>query len=415
MKIIKENLSSIKVINVVLRIFAMGSKFLVFTIMSKYFSNEVFGEYSLITTLITILIFALGLDFYNYSIRDIVSTENPIYIRNKVATSVVFFFFIYIIFTLISLFALPFVSYLKPIVLIFIGLAITEHFSQEIYRMLVGFKKVLFANILLFARTLSWVLVIIAFLYFNIPISLKKLFLIWLIANVATILYVFVYMVVKHRMHFRKIRIDISWIKTGLKVCFVFLIATISLKSIEYANRFIIDYYLGKEMVGVFTFYSNIAILMTLYINTIVISFELPDLISHAKNKQIVNLLSKFKRSLLFHIVFVTIGILVVIKPVLYWQDKVLFETYLPLLLFMLLSVGFMNYSLYHHFKLYIFHKDKVILKVMVIAGIISLLLTVVLTRFFGVYGSAIAFLLSGIIMFIFRRKEADKIIVNYD
>ena len=47
----------------------------------------------------------------------------------------------------------------------------------------------------------------------------------------------------------------------------------------EYANRFIVDYFMGEVLAGVFLFYSNISILITVYINTIVISFELPELI----------------------------------------------------------------------------------------------------------------------------------------
>ena len=42
--------------------------------MSKYFDVDVFGNYGLITSIITILIFVLGLDFYNFSIRDILKT-----------------------------------------------------------------------------------------------------------------------------------------------------------------------------------------------------------------------------------------------------------------------------------------------------------------------------------------------------
>ena len=71
-KIRTKNPLFFKLLNVFLRMGGIGSKFLIVTLMSKYFDVDVFGNYGLITSIITILIFVLGLDFYNFSIRDIV-------------------------------------------------------------------------------------------------------------------------------------------------------------------------------------------------------------------------------------------------------------------------------------------------------------------------------------------------------
>ena len=46
------------------------------------------------------------------------------------------------------------------------------------------------------------------------------------------------------------------------------------------------------------------------------------------------NLLKKFKKSLLIHIVISSVFIFLIIKPLLLWQDKVEFEKYLPLIYF---------------------------------------------------------------------------------
>ena len=72
-----------KLVNVFLRISAIGSKFIVFTYLSKYFTDIEFGNYSLITSLVTIMIFVLGLDFYNFSIRDILKTKETSQIQKK--------------------------------------------------------------------------------------------------------------------------------------------------------------------------------------------------------------------------------------------------------------------------------------------------------------------------------------------
>jgi O-antigen/teichoic acid export membrane protein len=292
-------------------------------------------------------------------------------------------------------------------------LAITEHLSQEIYRLLIGFKKVLFANIILLFRTVSWSAIITFYYYNNSLITIEKIFNLWLIANILTIVYVLVFSISKNYDSILKLNLDFFWLKKGLKISSVFFIATISLKSMEYANRFIVDFFMGEKLAGIFLFYSNISILITVYVNTIVISFELPELIKSIRLPNIDLLLKKFKKSLIIHVFISSLFILLIIKPLLLWQNKVEFENYLPLIYFLIIGAGLMNYSLLYHFKLYIYHKDKALLKSMVISAVLSLLLTISLTYFYGIYGTATAFVISSIILFYMRYYEAKK--MKYD
>ncbi|MFN0728530.1 MATE family efflux transporter [Polaribacter gochangensis] len=403
----------LKLINVFLRIGGIGSKFIILTLMSKYFNVNVFGNYGLITSLITILIFALGLDFYNFSIRDILNTNKAQEVVNKVISSLLLYVVIYVVFSFIAYSVFNNVSYLKPFVFLVIGLSITEHFSQETYRLLIGFKKVLFANVLLFTRTMGWSIIIVFYYFNNITITINSILSLWLAANTLTIIIVLIYAFYKNHNKILKGKLIVNWVKKGLRISSIFLIATISLKMMEYANRFIVDFFMGEKLAGIFLFYSNISMLITVYVNTIVISFELPELISSTNSPTIFKLLKKFKKSLLTHVIISSVFLLIIIKPLLFWQNKIEFETYLPLIFFMIIGTGLMNYSLIYHFKLYIFHKDKSLLKVMVVSALLSLILTIMFTFFFGVYGTASAFLISCIILFFMRFKEAKK--MSYD
>lgn len=402
-----------KLLNVFLRIGGIGSKFLIVTLMSKYFDVDVFGNYGLITSIITILIFILGLDFYNFSVRDILKTTGKQEVVNKVVLTFLLYIFVYLVFVILGYFIFSNVDYIKPYLFLVIFLVITEHLSQEIYRLLIGFKKVLLANILLFFRTVSWSIIIIYYYYYNRLITIDKIFNLWLIANFITIVYVIILSISKNYNGILKFVISSNWVKKGLKVSSVFFFATISLKSMEYANRFIVDYYMGEELAGIFLFYSNISILITVYINTIVISFELPELIKSINSPNIHKLLKKFKKSLLLHVVISSLFILLVIKPLLIWQDKVEFEKYLPLIFFLIIGVGLMNYSLLYHFKLYIYHKDKALLKSLVLSAVLSLILTFGLTYFCGIYGTATAFVITSGVLYYLRYYEAKKI--KYD
>ena len=401
--------SILKLLNIFLRIGGLGSKFLVVTLMSKYFNVDVFGNYGLITSIITILIFVLGLDFYNYSIRNILKTKEGKDVIDKVIVKFVFFIVIYFVFGFSGFFIFNTIDYIKPYVFLVIFLVITEHLSQEIYRLLIGFKKVLKANIILFFRTVSWTVVIIYDYIYNNNITIEKIFTLWLIANILTILYVLFTSIRNNYNSLLNASLNLSWVLNGLKISSVFFLATISLKSIEYANRFIVDYFIGEKLAGIFLFYSNISILITLYINTIVISFELPELIKSVKTPKIDSLLYKFKKSLLLHIFISSIFILIVIKPILIWQNKEEFSQFFPLILFFIVGVGLMNFSLLYHFKLYIYHKDKPLLKSMLISAILSFIITIWLTHSYGIYGAALSFVISCLILFFMRYIEVKK------
>jgi O-antigen/teichoic acid export membrane protein len=402
-----------KLLNVFLRIGGIGSKFLIVTLMSKYFDVDVFGNYGLITSIITILIFVLGLDFYNFSVRDILKTNDQQETVNKVVLTFIVYFCVYLLFILLGYFIFRYVDYIKPYLFLVLCLVITEHFSQEVYRLLIGFKKVLLANILLFFRTVSWSGIIIYYYYNNSVITIDKIFSLWLIANSLTIIYVLILSISKNYNRILKSSLSFNWVKKGLRVCSIFFLATISLKSMEYANRFIVDFFMGEELAGIFLFYSNISILITVYINTIVISFELPELIKSINSPNIHLLLKKFKKSLFIHIIISSVFIFLIIKPLLIWQNKAEFEKYLPIIYFLVVGIGLMNYSLFYHFKLYIYHKDKALLKSMVISAILSLILSISFTYFYGIYGATTAFVISCIILFYMRYYEAKK--MKYD
>ena len=409
---LQTHFSFYKLLNVFLRISGIGSKFLVFTLLSKEFSIVDFGNYSLLTSLITIMIFVLGIDFYNFSIRDILKTKSKNEVRNKIFSKFFFFTIIYFLFFVIGFLFFNELSYTKYYVFFVIFLCISEHLSQEIYRLLIGFNHILLANILLFIRTMGWALIVFYFVYENINFTTRNVVLLWLGANLLTIFYVFILTLIKDVKNLHKLKLDFKWIKNGVKVSYIFFISTVFLKITEYSNRFIVDFFLGKEIAGIFTFYSSIAVLITVYINTVVISFELPELIKSSETNYINNLFYKFKKSLLVQIIVIAILLLVIIKPILYWQNKEEFQMFLPLLFFMIIGVSLMNFSLFYHFKLYVKHLDKILLKIMIISGGVSIFLCVVFTYFFGVYGAGTAFAMSGLLLYFMRLREANKVVL---
>ncbi len=404
-----------KLINLGLRVSGMGSKFIVAILLSKFYNDLEYRDYTLITTVVTISIYLLGLDFYNFSIRDILMDKSSSNVTNKLVSTFAFYLIIYLLFSLIYSLFYQHISFINKYAFLILALAITEHISQEIYRLLIAFSKILTANILLFIRTVGWVVIILYKIYFEEPFSIDFLLRIWIVSNIITILYILMITLFNNFKSIISSNIEKDWIVKGLKISSVFFVGTILLKIIEYANRFIIDYFLEEKYVGIYGFYSTIAIIVTVYINTIVISFELPPLIKSYKTSGFKAKYSSFKKSLRQQIIFIIILLLIIIKPILYWQNKESYQSYLPLFLLILTSVLLMNYSLAEHFKLYILHKDKRILYILTVSGIVSLLSAILFTYLFGLYGTGVSFLLTGVLMYFLRIHESNKLQIEND
>ena len=387
-------------------------KFLFIAILSKYVSIEDYGDYLLIATTITISIFVLGLDYYNFSIRNIL--KEKIDVTTKIYNAFVLYFLIYSIFILFGNIFFENISFIKKNgVVLIILLCITEHLNQEIYRLQIAFKKILTANVIFFLRVFGWTTyLVIGLLFFKILISINDILTLWFTSNLLAIL-INVLVIWKEIFRIKKIpKIDLNYLKSGLTVSALFFIGTISLKSIEYINRYIVDIMLGSEKTGIFSFYSNFIMVIPVYINAIVISFELPAIIERAQEKDLMKYFKKFQKSLLIQIIIMSIIILIAIKPILLWQGVELYSNHLYILFFLLVGVGLMNYSLSYHFFLYVKEQDKKILALIINAGAFNLVFTISLTYLLGLLGTSIAFTLTGIYMFYLRYINAKKL--NY-
>jgi len=391
-----------------LRMSAMGSKFLIFTYLSKYFTESVYGVYSLLSTTVTIAIFVLGFDFYNYAIRDILL--KPQDRASKVATSFVFYAFIYAVFILLGYLLFGQVNYLAEFSTLIIFIAISEHINQEIYRLLLAFKKVLVANWFLFIRVAGWTIwVLFQIIVLNKTVSLEYILFTWLLFNGGTFVLTLLWFNKSIKSNISIIRIKKSWLKKGLKISLIFYVATLALKAIEYSNRYIVEVVLDEASAGIFSFYSNISMVIGIYISTIVVSYELPDLIENSTNDSFDAKLLRFKKLLIRHSAIAFLAVIVLIYPILLWQGKASFAQYWPLIILLNAATFLMNVSLLYHSYLYIKHKEKILLKIVLISSVINILTTFVFSYFFGIMGAGIAFLITGIVIFVLRKRAVKK------
>jgi O-antigen/teichoic acid export membrane protein len=383
---------------------AMGAKFLIFTYLSKYFVESTYGIYSLITTTITVSIFILGFDFYNFSIRDILLEKRDV--ASKVVTSFAFYLSVYVGFAILGYGIFSTTDYFSEYTVLMILICLSEHLNQEIYRLLLAFKRVLLANSFLFMRVAGWTAtVLIAIIFLNRDISLRGILQVWAGFNIGTLLLTALFFIRPITAHLGKVSLKKSWLLKGLKVSMVFYAATLALKVIEYSNRYIVEGVLGEVAAGIFSFYSNISMIIGIYVSTIVVSYELPDLIESSTTQSFDEKLARFKKLLIQHSGIAFAVVLVAIYPVLIWQGKESFIRYWPLILLLNAATFLMNVSLLYHSYLYIKHQEKKLLQIVLVSSMANLVATYALCYFFGIIGAGIAFLLTGILIFALRKR----------
>ena len=402
----------IKTINLVLRGITLGSKFLLSIYLVKFLSLEANGEYGIFVATISMLTYVLGLDFYSFNNREILqenSSESGKKIKNQ-----------FFLFTIVYLIVLPLLYVLglfdfigEKYVFLFYLILIFDHISIELYRLLVVFSKPIQANMNLFLRTGIWILVLIFAWHndFEELKNLKSVFNFWMIGSFLSVVYsIFSLSTTGISIPWRE-KIETKWILAGLKIATPFFIATLSYKTIQFADRYMVEFYLGTKQTGVYYFFSNISMLIETFVQTTVVMIYSPQLIASLKKDKPfqINIFKTFSKEIVIYSVLAVVSVCAIIYPLLYIVEKT--ELFLSIsVFFVMVTTRFIfNISLIYHFKLYVAKKDRIIMTSTLVAVLFNVSLNFILIPYYGLIGGALATLISILIMMGFKLFYAKK------
>ena len=392
----------IKIINLILRGLTLGSKFLLSIYLVKFLSLEANGEYGIFVATVSLLTYILGMDFYSFNNREILQ-NNIADAGNKIKNQFILFFYIYLI-VLPLLYFLGLFNFIgDEYLLLFYVILIFDHISTELYRLLVVFSKPIQANINLFLRTGIWILVLISAWHYNLNDlkNLESVFYFWMIGSVISVIYSIISLsTLKIKVPWKE-KTNNKWILKGLKIALPFFIATLSYKVIQFADRYMVEYYLGTKQTGVYFFFSNISMLIETFVQTTVVMIYSPQLIT-AFNKDKtsrITVFNKFSKEIIIYSLVAVAGVCMIIYPLLYIVEKTDLYHSIGVFFVMISTRLIFNISLIYHFKLYVAKKDKVIMTSTVIALIFNIVLNIILIPSYGLIGGSIATLISIIIM----------------
>lgn len=377
-----------RLLNLLLRAITIIAKFLLSIIIVRELSVSELGVFGIAHTTITLLIYVLGFDFYTFNAREILKPNGKALI-DCVGNQLLFHAAIYLI-------VIPFTFFLfhsnvisGDYLILFYLVLITEHLSQEIYRLLIVFKKSVIASFLLFVRSGSWIFVLCVLWVFRLQdANLTYVFAFWFVAALLSII-----IGIKYIPNLKGFSIDVNWIKSGLKIASPFFAATIFYKVMEFSGRYFLDYFSTKESVGIFTFFTSISNAIFVFVHATVIIVMSPYLIEAARksSEDFKNTFQKFKKQILnYTMVGSVIGVVLIYPFILLIQNNVLLAN---LSVFFLLVIATILFCISYipHYLLYVFDKDISLLKSSILGASINISLNFILVPLYGVTGAALA------------------------
>jgi len=388
--------------NLALRGLTLGSKFILMLFIARYLTPEELGIYGLVAVTIGIAIYFLGMDFYVFNTREILAKETvdqTVFIRDQLAFHAVVYVFVLPL--LLVVFMAGFISW--KYVGWFYLLLVLEHLSQEAHRLFLTLSRPIVANVILFLRSGAWVYAVIAMAF--VEPETRSLAFIWSgwIVGVSASLIVSVYYL--RAMDWRQCLttpVNWPWIKSGVRNSLIFFSATISMVSVQFVDRFFIQHYLGEAMVGVYTFYANIANVVQTFVFTGIIAILYPKIVSAYQDGRMEEYrvhMRKMGFGAVGGALLLSACAAIGIAPILHIVNKPIYGDYLPVFWIMLASITTMVIGSIPYYGLFVRRGDRYILTSTIIAVAVTLSLNFILVPVYGIRGAAFSSLSGFIIL----------------
>ncbi|HAS1239160.1 lipopolysaccharide biosynthesis protein [Enterobacter cloacae] len=396
------------------RVAGLGGKFLLILILARTMTASVVGAFGLVTATISVCLYFVGLDFYVYTTREILSAEQKKSTGNIIYNQVLFFFFTYLILMMLW----PYITHYSQIsayATIALALVISEHLSQEIYRFLIALKKNRFANFCLFLRSGAWCYVIIPIIFLK-KISLYEIFYTWFAFSLISVLLGLLFLKYSGSLDVLSFKPDFKWITNGVGICALFFIGTISIRAINYFDKIIAVHFLDLNIIGAYVFYAGIGSAIQSVIDVLIMTRYYPDVVKFVQRNDEKNIKKSMKEFQInnwkANIILYSLGS-VFCYIVALFTEKEIYTSFFFVFIFIAVANIITNLSMPYHYWIYAKKYDLFLIVTNVLALIAFVLISYGLLTFIPALGvSAIlgALILSNLIIIVRKKNHFKKV-----
>jgi O-antigen/teichoic acid export membrane protein len=383
------------------------AKFLLVVYISKEMSLEALGLYNIVAVTVAWSVYVIGFEFYAYSLRHIVG-ESPDVISRHVFNQMAFHITGFSFLLVLS----PFLVVLDfvPLVVLhyFILITIFDQMSQECFRILIALERSQFANFIYLIKSGLWVYPLLLLpLVFGIDIHIHLILGAWLAGTVLSFLFGMWKLWTLRLLRFRSVRLDWPWIKQGIVVAFPFLIISVAQITMDFADRYLIDYFLGKTEVGVYSFYYGIASVPTTLITSVLVAQYYPRVINVYKfnrpEAEKRDVIKRFLWQCIGLAIITSVAALALINLLLDYVNRKELLDHISLFYLMLLQVIMFAVQVVVQTILYAKHFDRALLYSALTGAVANVVLNILLIPVLGLYGATLSTIVAMLLILTIR------------
>jgi len=242
--------------NSALRAAAIGIKMMLIIAIAAWLDPSELGIYGLIVATTGLTTYIYGLDFYNFTLREI-SLANIGGVRHKLRDQFVLFCAIYGLGTMALLVLLPRLGLDPALAAVTPAISVLQHASLEFYRVLVRIERVLEASICLLIRDAAWVPGCLALWLVRGDITLLGVLLFWLAGSMASVVFA-VWSLSRFLPASPAPPVDIAWLGRGVRIGLRMLPGTLSLRALFTVDRMIMAVLAPPQVLGAYVFFASL-------------------------------------------------------------------------------------------------------------------------------------------------------------
>jgi O-antigen/teichoic acid export membrane protein len=279
------HLHSGQFLNIGLRVSTLATRFIFIFFIAKYLDPASVGYYGIFTATIGYSLYFVGLDFHSYLTREIIKApkhQRGQMIKGHAALSGIMCFLLIPV-TLAFLSQVEWPGYL---IWWFFPILLLEYINQECSRLLTTLSEQITASMILFVRQGSWAIASVLLMGFHSSSrNLDTVMALWVISGIVAAA-IGVFKVKKLYLGGWLNSIDWQWIKKGILISGVYLLASLALRGITTLDRYWLEDLGGIEMVGAYVLLIGIASTLWALLDAGVFVFAYPMLIKYYNEKK---------------------------------------------------------------------------------------------------------------------------------
>jgi O-antigen/teichoic acid export membrane protein len=397
-------------VNMTLRGLTLASKFLLVISLSRALSAAEIGLYGLFVATINYCMYLIGLEFHTYATRELLSRPRFEWAR-MIRDQVCFYGLSYLV--LVPGLLLVFGAGVLPWNLVgwFYLLIILEHFCQEGYRLLLALERPFVGGLVLFFRLGAWAYAVAGiFWFFPDKADLGLVWLGWALGGGLALILVLAGLSSLDWTDIKKHPIDWAWIKIGMKKAMPFILIALVSRAMFTADRYVLDFFEGRETVGVYTLFMGMAISLQSFIDSGVVAIYYPKIIRSVRlgNKDEAEIYTRnMARAIAGLIVLGLIIAGFLIRPVLAFIGKSIYIDHVSVFWVLLSSISLTCLSFVFHYKIFAMGLDRALVIISIAAFVIFVAVCLVLTPLYGIMGVCISHLVSQFVLLGMKYKVA--------